>query len=105
MRPASTATSAARAGTPAPSTSVPPLMIRSCTASIVSRRPRARPPGVACGESDLGFAQDPVHLGAAHRAGALCRAAPVGQFDFLPVELTLLPALHAVPLVVSHGNS
>src|ERR1700722_8735051 len=105
MRPASTATSAERAATPVPSTSVPPLTIRSCTGQSSHASLRSAHRMLACPASDLGFAQNPVHFRAADRAGALCGAASVGQFHFLAVELTLLSALHAVPLVVSHGNS
>src|SRR3984957_16756359 len=105
MRPESPATPAERPATPVPSTSVPPLMIRSCTEQSCHASLRSAHRMLACTASDLGFAQNPVHFRAADRAGALCGTGPVGQLDFLAVELTLLSALHAVPLVVSHGNS
>src|SRR5580658_8472900 len=109
MRPPSTATSACRASAPVPSTSVPPLMIRSCMPFMVSRRPAGRPPAdvrlQTCRRClNLGLAQDAVHLRAARGARALGGPPPVGQLDLLPVELPLLAALHAVPLVVRHGS-
>src|SRR5439155_7109657 len=62
------------------------------------------PPGAELPSS--GLAEDPVHLGAADRAGAL-RHPATGLADLdLAVEVTLLLALHAVAVVaLSHGES
>ena len=45
-----------------------------------------------------GFTQDPVHPGATDRAGSLGHPAPIGFRD-IPVEVTLVLAFHAIPVV------
>jgi hypothetical protein len=57
--------------------------------------------------ADLGLfllAQDPVHLRAAGRAGALGSPPAVRELDFLAIELSFLTALYAVALVRSHDR-
>src|SRR3954453_20026283 len=62
--------------------------------------------GPSCDEAVSGLAEDAVHLGAAHRAGALCHATSRVTDSNLPVERPLLLALHAVALVaLGHGSS
>src|SRR5919204_5773292 len=69
-----------------------------------SPRPE-RPPLMRAAVELGGLAQDPHDLGAAPGACSLRRAAPVGQRDLLALELSLLAALHAVGLVLSHRST
>src|SRR3954453_2969335 len=62
--------------------------------------------GPSCDVAVSGLAEDAVHLGATHRAGALSHATPRVAASNLTVERPLLLAPHAVALVaLGHGSS
>src|SRR5918995_455781 len=66
------------------------------------REPRAAA-HAPLGSGDVGLPEDPHHLGAADRAGALSCATPVLEGDDRPLERALRLALHAICLVLRHA--
>ena len=49
------------------------------------------------------LSEDAIHLRSADRTSALGRSSAIRQLDFLPFEITLVAALHAIAVEIRHG--